>query len=66
MNHAARLLVHSENMISQISEATGFSDSLSFSTAFKKRYGVSPTKFRAVNHDKLVLKTMNTLNRIKK
>ena len=66
MDHAARLLVHSENMISQISEATGFSDSLSFSTAFKKRYGVSPTKFRAVNHDKLVLKTMNTLNRIKK
>lgn len=68
MGQAIMLLIHSENLISQISESIGFTDSLGFSNAFKKRYGVSPTKFRAENHDNLMLETLTStnMNRIKK
>ncbi|MFZ1782459.1 AraC family transcriptional regulator [Lactococcus raffinolactis] len=68
MAKAAMLLIHSDNLISQISESVGFSDSLSFSSAFKKRYGVSPTKFKTQKHDNLMLKTLNNMNmnRLKK
>lgn len=68
LGQATMLLVHSENTISQISEAVGFTDALSFSNAFKKRYGTSPRNFRKTKYEHLLLETISTLNlnRIKK
>ena len=43
MHSAANLLYNSEMSIQQISEAVGYEDQLTFSKAFKRKFGVSPT-----------------------
>jgi AraC-like DNA-binding protein len=45
MNKARKLLYEGKNSIKQISEAIGYADPYSFSKAFKKIYGISPSKF---------------------
>ncbi|MCH4169041.1 MAG: AraC family transcriptional regulator [Streptococcaceae bacterium] len=66
MNQAISLLLNSDYSIQMISNAIGFSDSLAFSSAFKKRYSISPTKFRAENRKNLLIETKTSINRIKK
>lgn len=46
MEKAAELLAISDVSITDISDKTGFDNSLYFSKAFKKKYGVAPTVFR--------------------
>ncbi|MBS7578052.1 MULTISPECIES: AraC family ligand binding domain-containing protein [unclassified Enterococcus] len=66
MNQAISLLLNSDYSMQMISNAIGFSDSLAFSSAFKKRYSISPTKFRAENQKNLLIETKTSINRIKK
>ena len=47
MEEAARLLRETDEKTYRIAEATGFSDPNYFSYVFKRRYGVSPSKFRS-------------------
>lgn len=44
--HARDLLVESDRPISEIAVTTGFASHAHFSTAFKKRLGVSPARYR--------------------
>lgn len=46
MQKAKELLLHSDASISDIACALGFSNVYYFSSAFKKKWGVSPSKFR--------------------
>jgi AraC-like DNA-binding protein len=46
IDHALNLLKHSRLSISQISEASGFSDSNYFSRQFRKRIGMSPREYK--------------------
>ena len=46
LSHGAELLLTSSDPISAISFAVGFSDPLYFSRLFKKKYAISPEKFR--------------------
>ncbi len=46
IDHALNLLKHSRFTISQISEASGFSDSNYFSRQFRKRIGMSPREYK--------------------
>ncbi len=46
LSHAANSLKYTNNSITQIAFDCGFCDSNYFSTAFKKRHGISPTKYR--------------------
>ncbi len=50
MHSAANLLYNSEMSIQQISEAVGYEDQLTFSKAFKRKFGVSPTGYRHPSH----------------
>ena len=43
---AAELIVNTDERISQICYATGFSDPSNFNHAFKKSFGVTPTEYR--------------------
>ncbi|THD44454.1 MAG: AraC family transcriptional regulator [Bradyrhizobium sp.] len=47
MRRAASLLVRSEVAVKQVSRDCGFDDPNYFAKAFRKRYGASPTEFRA-------------------
>ncbi|MCI8809861.1 MAG: response regulator transcription factor [Oscillibacter sp.] len=47
MEEAVRLLRETDEKTYRIAEQTGYSDPNYFSYVFKKRYGVSPSKFRA-------------------
>ena len=46
MNKAVQLLDATELQIQEIAERTGYETQHYFSTAFKKRYGVSPNQYR--------------------
>ncbi len=46
MEKAAGLLHNTSSPVRNIAESVGYTDSLSFSKAFKKRYGLSPKAFR--------------------
>lgn len=46
LNYSHRLLVSTNKPIADISFESGFEDSTHFSHAFKKRFGVSPLKYR--------------------
>lgn len=46
LNHAYKLLVGTDKSISDISFESGFESSTHFSHLFKKRYGLSPLKYR--------------------
>ena len=47
MRRAASLLVRSDEAVKQVSRDCGFDDPNYFTKAFRKRYGASPTEFRA-------------------
>lgn len=49
MRHAAMLLVTKNVGISEVAYATGFSTLSHFSTCFKEHFGMSPTRYVAVN-----------------
>lgn len=46
LEHAHHLLLNTSNSVQEISSITGYKFSNHFSTAFKKRYGVSPAAIR--------------------
>jgi AraC-like DNA-binding protein len=46
---AARLLAHSHKRVSEIAYQVGFSDLAYFDKVFRKRFGVSPTRYRRLN-----------------
>ena len=46
LEHAAELLRDEEYTVEQIAEMTGYSSVSYFSTAFKRRYGLSPKKYQ--------------------
>ena len=46
MERAAECLVFTEESVTEVANRVGFKDSLYFSKAFKKKFGVSPIKFR--------------------
>jgi len=46
MDEAVRLLRDTDEKTYRIAERTGYSDPNYFSYVFKKKYGVSPTKYR--------------------
>jgi AraC-like DNA-binding protein len=46
LKNAYKLLVNSKKSISDLSFESGFADSTHFSHAFKKRFGISPLKYR--------------------
>ena len=52
MQKAKALLLGSDSAISQIAHELGFSNVYYFSVAFKKKWGISPSGFRAANMDK--------------
>ena len=45
MEQAAKLLKTKAYSVSQVSKKVGFKNQLHFSNSFKKRYGISPTKY---------------------
>jgi len=53
---AVRLLSTNTIPVGEVAYATGFSDIHSFSKAFKKKHGLSPTKYRD-NSSRLTVKT---------
>ncbi len=46
-------LLHKNTMITELAHKFGFSDNSSFSRAFKKYYGISPTEFRKQNPNRI-------------
>lgn len=46
MKEARKLLVSTDTSVSEIAEVVGFSSVSTFSTAFKERFGISPSRFR--------------------
>lgn len=46
LNHAREWLANSELSITEISEKTGYMNSSTFTTTFKKYYGISPSEYR--------------------
>lgn len=49
LHKAANLLISTELSITDVSESIGYEDSLAFSKAFKKKFGLSPKNYR--NHE---------------
>lgn len=47
MEHAAELLVHTDDKSYLIAEKVGYTEANYFSSVFKKQYGMSPKKYRA-------------------
>lgn len=54
LNHAYHLLVSTDKPITEISFESGFENSTHFSHLFKKRFGLSPLKYRKENIDSRV------------
>ncbi len=52
MRHAAHLLTEKRMAVSEVAYATGFSSLSHFSTVFKEFYGMSPTRYVAINGDR--------------
>lgn len=46
MKAAEHLLTNTDTLVSNVAERCGFSNAYSFSTSFRKRYGLSPTQYR--------------------
>jgi AraC family transcriptional regulator of adaptative response / methylphosphotriester-DNA alkyltransferase methyltransferase len=51
MSHASDLLATTELTVKQIARRVGYDDPSQFSKAFKRTYGVSPSKTRATTAD---------------
>ena len=45
LEHASRFLRHSQDPVRDVAFASGYSDSLAFSKAFKQHYGMSPSEY---------------------
>lgn len=46
----AKFLLQQDKIINEVANETGFSSSTYFSTAFKKKYGVSPSTYKNTIH----------------
>ncbi|UUZ86172.1 helix-turn-helix domain-containing protein [Paenibacillus sp. P26] len=46
LSHAKESLKHTERSVAEISESTGYLNSSTFTSTFKKYYGISPTEYR--------------------
>ncbi|MEW7278552.1 response regulator [Aquimarina sp. 2201CG1-2-11] len=46
LNKAAQMLIHTKKPITEISLLVGFQNAKYFSTSFKKKFGVTPSKYR--------------------
>ena len=46
LEHAKKLLLETDQTIQEIGEACGYPEQANFSTAFKKKYGVAPGRWR--------------------
>jgi iron complex transport system substrate-binding protein len=49
IQHASKLLSETDSAIYNVSEQVGIADWFYFSKAFKKKFGVSPLKYRKQN-----------------
>ena len=49
MKDAGKRLLESEYPVCAIAQTVGYKDALYFSKEFKKRFGVSPSKYREMN-----------------
>jgi AraC-like DNA-binding protein len=47
IRHASELLLHFDHKLQQVASMTGYADSFSFSRAFKRVMGVSPSNYRS-------------------
>jgi len=52
MDHAAELILETNEKSYQIAERVGYLDANYFSYVFKKRFGVSPSKYRTEHLNK--------------
>lgn len=52
IRHASELLAHFDHKLQQVAALTGYADSFSFSRAFKRVMGISPSDYRSRRHDK--------------
>jgi len=63
IENSALALIHTNNSITDISLSCGFSSNSSFTRAFKKFYGVSPTAFRKEHPNKFIkIRTLASKN----
>ena len=53
LHKAANLLISSDLPVTEVSSQVGYDDSLAFSKAFKKKFGLSPKNYR--NHKETML-----------
>ncbi|MBD2872306.1 response regulator [Paenibacillus arenilitoris] len=51
MNHAARLLAHTDLMIYEVAEKVGYNNARHFSDMFKKQYGQLPNDYRQASRN---------------
>ncbi|CAN7433804.1 helix-turn-helix transcriptional regulator [Paenibacillus sp. LjRoot56] len=51
LSHAREFLKHSELSVAEIGEKTGYLNASTFTTTFKKYYGISPSEFRKMPVD---------------
>ena len=57
LERAAQLLRGSDMSVGQIAASVGYNDALSFSKAFKQKYNISPTEYRAAPLELIEFKT---------
>ena len=50
LEHSKKLLLETDQTIQEIAEACGYPEQANFSTAFKKKYGVAPGRWRKGGH----------------
>ena len=51
MKMAAKILSENRLSVSEIAEAVGYSDTFTFSKAFKRHFGSSPSTYKGINYD---------------
>jgi transcriptional regulator GlxA family with amidase domain len=51
LSRAAELLVDTDLPMGHIADAVGFGDASQFAKAFRRAYGVTPSRYRAIPHD---------------
>lgn len=61
LEHAAELLAFTDDTVKEIAFEVGFQDQLYFSRLFRKRYGISPIEFRAINETRTATSVKDSL-----